>query len=286
MNKTDTLDEYFVWHVFTAGVDQGSATPIEISPDHHGYGYTVWKPSGTIGTGGPAWPSSIHGYKSWGDPSAVAMAIPTRLVGEEAYGLYNVGCSVHKTEDVTGKATTHCLDIFLNKRLHCNTVFQAELDQRNKDMRVVVGPSGSYCGKMRTYSFLQLQFQRKYTCTLVETVKDIEDCTVCQDGFEAKDQFNGKGGCVRTGKSFEGDMAPVRIYPGMWQRHQFSQFHSHFVDAILFSTSFLSFRSRARGRCQVMPSLLVCGPLSCKMLAKIKHLLLLLRVLARTSFGR
>jgi hypothetical protein len=243
--------------ICTAGIDQGSATPIEISPDHHGYGYTVWKPEGTIGTNGPAWPSSIHGYKSWGDPSAVAMSIPTRKNGEEPYGRFDIGCSVHRTEDFESKATTHCLGIFSNADLHCNNVFRTELSQRNKDMRVLVG-YGSSCGAR---SWLGMSFQRDYTCNLVETVKDLTDCTVCQDGFEAKPQFNGKGGCIRAGTSFEGDMAPVRIYPGVWQHHRLAQFRPHLLLARLLSFVLLpSFFSRVQGRCQIGTSLLIVVP--------------------------
>jgi hypothetical protein len=217
--------------ICTAGMDQGSATPIEISPDPHGYGYTVWQPSGTIGTNGPAWPSSIHGYKSWGDPSAVAMSIPTRKNGEEPYGRFDIGCSVHRMQDyIIKSSTTHCISHFQSFYRHCSDELRTELSQRNKVTRVVVR-EGSRCGFLGTF--------KGYTCSLAETVKDLTDCTVCQDGFEAKPQFNGKGGCIREGTSFTGSMAPVRIYPGVWQHHRLALPHLLLVHASSHLSHFL-----------------------------------------------
>jgi hypothetical protein len=233
LNKPEFFYECSACMFCTAGVDQGSATPIAISPDHHGYGYTVWTPpADAIGTNGPPWPETIHGYKSWGDPSAVAMSIPTRLIGDEPYGRFDIGCSVHGTDYLTSKATTHCVNDFSDKRLHCNTVYKTELNQRNKDMSVVVGSFGRICGEgilpgMNGWGDFVVN-KREYTCALVETVNDLTTCTVCQDGFEARNQSNGKGGCVRTGNLVEGDMAPIRIFPGLWQHHRFAQFYPTF----------------------------------------------------------
>jgi hypothetical protein len=50
------------------GSNQGSATPLAISPKHHGYGYSVWKPSPE---GEYMGKDSIAAYKHWGDPIAV-----------------------------------------------------------------------------------------------------------------------------------------------------------------------------------------------------------------------
>jgi hypothetical protein len=203
----------------------------------------VWTPTGTIGTNGPAWPSSIHGYKSWGDPSAVAVSIPTRRIGQESYGRFDIGCAVHKTEHLKNdnEAKTICISRLRDSQSACHRALSAEVNQRNTD-RHVRFEVGSSCDshERQSQSIGGSHFNRQVTCYFVETFIDLTDCTDCLDGFETKSQFNGKGGCLQTGTSFVGQMAPVRIYPGAWQHHQLAQFcltfyrHAPLVDVTVF----------------------------------------------------